>query len=244
MTKIEIEASSGNVFADLGIAQPEETLIQADLALEIGRHIAEQGWTQTHAARVLGIGQSDVSNIVRGRLKGFSIERLVRLLGELGQSVKVVVADLKRDEADVFAVLDETIPDTPETQTVGTQEWLRPKLTEVMMQTRQHAGLTQAQLAARMGASLATVKELENADNDHTFGGVLAYLTAVEAELLVAVRQDGHVLQASRDCWLIDVPNSIDTVNMPTIQARYDIEPTEFTFDMPHLMAQEQAFAP
>ncbi|SEJ79496.1 Predicted DNA-binding protein, contains XRE-type HTH domain [Deinococcus reticulitermitis] len=93
MTKMQIEASSGNVFADLGIAEPEEALIQADLALAIGRHIAGQGWTQTHAARVLGVQQSDVSNIVRGRLKGFSIERLVRLLGKLGQSVRVVVAD-------------------------------------------------------------------------------------------------------------------------------------------------------
>lgn len=91
MTKIEFEASSGNIFADLGIPEPEEALIQADLALEIGRHIADQGWTQKQAAKALGLQQSDVSNIVRGRLKGFSIERLIKLLRSLGQTVHVVV---------------------------------------------------------------------------------------------------------------------------------------------------------
>ena len=228
MTKIEFEASSGNVFADLGICDPEEALIQADLALEIGRHIAEQGWTQTHAAKVLGIQQSDVSNIVRGRLKGFSIERLVKMLRLLGQTVKVVVADrehtVRQNEQDVFSVLDELIPDTLETRTVGAQEWLRLKLTEVMTEARRHVSLTQAQLAARMGVQVALIKELESANSDRALDGVVAYLTAVDAELLVAVRQGAQILQASRDCWLVDVPNVMETVELQQVQAEFEFE--------------------
>ena len=99
MTKIEIEASSGNVFADLGISQPEEALIQADLALAIGRRVAQEGWTQKAAAEVLGVKQSDVSNIIRGRLKGFSIERLIKMLRLLGHGVSVTVTDLQDSHA-------------------------------------------------------------------------------------------------------------------------------------------------
>lgn len=103
MTKIEIEESSGNIFADLGVPQPEETLIQADLALAIGRRISQEGWTQKQAAEVLGVRQSDVSNIVRGKLKGFSIERLVRLLRSLDCEIQVVVKDKRASEATWFS---------------------------------------------------------------------------------------------------------------------------------------------
>ena len=104
MTKIEIEASSGNIFADLGIPQPEEALIQADLALAIGHRIAQKGWTQKAAAEVLGVQQSDVSNIVRGRLKGFSIERLIKLLRLLGHGVSVTITDIQDSHALKWAI--------------------------------------------------------------------------------------------------------------------------------------------
>lgn len=90
-SSMAIERSSGNVFADLGIPQPEETRIQADLALAIAREVRERTWTQAQAATLLGVSQSDVSNIVRGKLKGFSIERLMRLLNLLDCEVEVVV---------------------------------------------------------------------------------------------------------------------------------------------------------
>lgn len=103
MTKIEMETSSGNIFADLGIPEPEEALIQADLALAIGRRISHEGWTQKQAAEVLGVRQSDVSNIVRGKLKGFSIERLVRLLRSLNCEIQVVVKDKQASEPTWFS---------------------------------------------------------------------------------------------------------------------------------------------
>ncbi|PTA66929.1 helix-turn-helix domain-containing protein [Deinococcus arcticus] len=96
-SEIEFEKSSGNIFADLGLDNPGESLIQADLALAIAREVRERAWTQAQAAAVMGVSQSDVSNIVRGKLKGFSIERLTRLLGFLDCEVEVVVRSRHAD---------------------------------------------------------------------------------------------------------------------------------------------------
>jgi predicted XRE-type DNA-binding protein len=89
--EVEVEDSSGNVFADLGLPDPEERLAKADLAIAIARSIRERGLTQAQAAELLGIAQPDVSNVVRGRLSGYSIERLTRLLNRLGQDVEITV---------------------------------------------------------------------------------------------------------------------------------------------------------
>lgn len=83
--------SSGNVFADLGLPDADELLARADLALQIGRIVEERGLTQAQAAEVLGVDQPKVSALVRGRLEGFSIERLTRFLNALGQDVEIVV---------------------------------------------------------------------------------------------------------------------------------------------------------
>src|ERR1700682_6383008 len=71
-------ASSGNVFADLGFANPEEELIKAKLVREIRGIIKRRKLTQTRAAAVLGLKQPDVSALVTGRVGKFSIDRLVR----------------------------------------------------------------------------------------------------------------------------------------------------------------------
>jgi predicted XRE-type DNA-binding protein len=89
--KIQVEEGSGNVFADLGLPDPEERLAKAMLSRQIDRLIHDRGITQTQAAGLLGIKQPDVSNIVRGRLSGWSIERLTRLLNRLGQDVEITV---------------------------------------------------------------------------------------------------------------------------------------------------------
>lgn len=89
--EIEIEESSGNVFADLGLPDPEERLAKADLAIAIARTIRDRGLTQTEAAALLGITQPDVSNLARGSLSDWSIERLTRLLNRLGQDVEITV---------------------------------------------------------------------------------------------------------------------------------------------------------
>jgi len=89
--EIEYEESSGNVFADLGLPNPEERLMKADLAIQIGRIIRDRGLTQRQAAEEMGVDQPKVSNILNGRLSGISMERLTVLLMRLGSDVEMVV---------------------------------------------------------------------------------------------------------------------------------------------------------
>jgi len=90
-SRTDVKKSSGNVFADLGIAQPAEALAKAELARQIARAIERKGLTQVQAAKVLGIDQAKVSAVTRGRLRGFSTDRLFRLLNALGQDVEIRV---------------------------------------------------------------------------------------------------------------------------------------------------------
>lgn len=83
--------SSGNVFADLGLPNPEEALAKAELANKIAVLIQARKLTQAKAAKLLGIDQPKVSMLLRGRLTGFSIERLMRYLILLGQDIKISV---------------------------------------------------------------------------------------------------------------------------------------------------------
>ena len=85
------ELSSGNVFADLGHPDPETALAKANLARRIAATIEQRGWTQTEAAAVLGVDQPKVSAIVRGRLRGFTIDRLMSFLTRLDLDVDVTV---------------------------------------------------------------------------------------------------------------------------------------------------------
>ena len=82
---------SGNIFADLGIAEPEEALAKAALAHRIVEIIARRGWTQDRAAEALGIDPPKVSTLLRGHLGGFSLERLLRFLTALDQDEAIVV---------------------------------------------------------------------------------------------------------------------------------------------------------
>jgi predicted XRE-type DNA-binding protein len=90
------EESSGNVFADLGLPNAEELQAKADLAFEISRTIEERKLTQAEAAEILGVDQPKVSALVRGRLSGFSMERLYRFLNALGRDVEIVVQPVSR----------------------------------------------------------------------------------------------------------------------------------------------------
>lgn len=80
---------SGNVFADLGRSDSDEALAKVKLAYQISALIESAGLTQVQAAKRLGIDQPKVSALLRGRLAGFSIERLFRFLNELGQDVEI-----------------------------------------------------------------------------------------------------------------------------------------------------------
>lgn len=88
-----VEESSGNVFADLGYPNAEEALAKSRLAQRIGDIIEKQELTQVEAASILGIDQPKVSKLMRGQLREFSTERLIRFLNALGQDVEIVVRD-------------------------------------------------------------------------------------------------------------------------------------------------------
>jgi predicted XRE-type DNA-binding protein len=87
----KITKSSGNVYADLGLRNPEEHALKAELVRRIAAAMKKQELTQTAAARRLGIEQPDVSKMLKGHFRQFSVERLMRFLVALGQDVHIVV---------------------------------------------------------------------------------------------------------------------------------------------------------
>lgn len=87
----EHEVGSGNVFADIGQPNAETHLLKAQLVSRIQDIIAERRLSQVKAAEVLGIAQPDLSNILRGRFRGYSVERIMRFLTALGCQVDIVV---------------------------------------------------------------------------------------------------------------------------------------------------------
>ncbi len=89
---LEITEGSGNVFADLGLSNPRERQAKARIALHIAQLIKSAGWKQAEAAEKMGLQQPDVSNIVNGRLKGFTLDRLFGCLDALGQKVEIEIS--------------------------------------------------------------------------------------------------------------------------------------------------------
>ncbi|MFZ4702272.1 MAG: helix-turn-helix domain-containing protein, partial [Candidatus Methylumidiphilus sp.] len=89
--EIPVRASSGNLFADLGRPDAEEALARVRLAQQIAEIIERQTLSQAEAAELMGLDQPKVSALVRGRLSGFSTDRLLRCLMLLGQDVDIVV---------------------------------------------------------------------------------------------------------------------------------------------------------
>lgn len=91
--EIPVRASSGNIFADLGRPDADEALARVRLAQQIAEIIDRRTLSQTEAADIMGLDQPKVSALVRGRLSGFSTDRLLRCLMQLGQDVDIVVRD-------------------------------------------------------------------------------------------------------------------------------------------------------
>ncbi len=93
---IEVKRSSGNVFSDLGIAEPEEELTKAKLASEIRQVIRRKRLTQVAAAKLMKVDQPKVSALLNGRLTNFSSARMMRLLISLGQDVDITIREKPR----------------------------------------------------------------------------------------------------------------------------------------------------
>jgi predicted XRE-type DNA-binding protein len=86
---MDVGRGSANVFADLRLPDPEQWLAKAELANEICALIKADGLTQHQAARKLAVDQPKVSALMRGRLKGFSSDRLLRFITLLGRDIQI-----------------------------------------------------------------------------------------------------------------------------------------------------------
>jgi predicted XRE-type DNA-binding protein len=92
----EVEVGSGNVFTDLGLPDSADLLLKAQIVAELHRLIRARKLTQITAAKLIGIAQPDLSNLLRGRLRGYSAERLMRMLTAFEQDVEIVVRPHRR----------------------------------------------------------------------------------------------------------------------------------------------------
>ena len=90
-TDVTVERSSGNVFADLGFPDADTHLVKAELVSRIDDIVRDRGITQTEAARLMGLSQPDVSRLLRGDFRQYSLERLFRLLNALGRDIDIVI---------------------------------------------------------------------------------------------------------------------------------------------------------
>ena len=90
---VMIERGGGNVFADLELPEADAHMLKAELVTRIDRIIRRRGLTQVRAAKLLGLSQPDVSRLLRGDFREYSMERLLRLLTVLGRDVEIVIRE-------------------------------------------------------------------------------------------------------------------------------------------------------
>jgi predicted XRE-type DNA-binding protein len=89
--KSKITQSSGNIFADLGLENPQEHYVKAHLVMLISKMIESQRLTQGQAASLIGLRQPDMSKLLRGKFGGFSLERLLKFVRALGSDVEIKI---------------------------------------------------------------------------------------------------------------------------------------------------------
>jgi len=103
---VEVFVGSGNVFEDLGYPNPEESQAKADLSRQIHQIIKNRKLTQKKAAEIMGIDQPKVSDLVRGKLSKYTLDRLIRFLRLLGRDIEIrVKRHTKRSESSSLLVI-------------------------------------------------------------------------------------------------------------------------------------------
>ena len=103
-----IEPGSGNVFADLGRPGADAHLLKAELVGRIDALVRRRGITQAEAGRLLGLTQPDVSRLLRGDFREYSLERLFRLLNALGRDVDIVIRPPRSDDGGRLRIAADT----------------------------------------------------------------------------------------------------------------------------------------
>ena len=98
MAKRTRRRASRNVFDDLGFGpeEAENLRIRADLMIALSKLIEDRGLTQVQAAKVFGVSQPRVSDLVRGKIERFSVDTLIAMLGAAGVRVRVTTRQSAR----------------------------------------------------------------------------------------------------------------------------------------------------
>lgn len=92
-----VTEGSGNVFADLGLPNPEQELLKAQLTLQIYTILKDSGMRQVEIAKILGVQQPQVSLLMRNRAGNFSVGRLMEFLTALRQDVEITVRPTRKE---------------------------------------------------------------------------------------------------------------------------------------------------
>ena len=90
---VPIERGGKNVFADLGLPDADTHMLKAELVAHVDKIIRQRGLTQVKAAKLLGLSQPDVSRLLRGDFREYSMERLLRLMTALGRDVEIAIRE-------------------------------------------------------------------------------------------------------------------------------------------------------
>lgn len=96
MSDTRVEIGEGSIYKDLGLKNSEEMETKSNLVMEIDNAIKKRKLTQIQAAEIFGISQPKLSELLNGRFRGYSVERLIHFLNELGQDVDIVVKSKPR----------------------------------------------------------------------------------------------------------------------------------------------------
>ena len=95
---VEVHKSSGNIFADLGLPDPETHMLKAQIVTELYRLTTERKLTQAQAGKLMGLTQPEVSRLFKGTFREYSVERLMSFLTAFDQEVEIVTRPLPAGE--------------------------------------------------------------------------------------------------------------------------------------------------
>ena len=102
--RIQIEKGSGNVLADIGLPNPEEALAKAEIARQVNRILVARKLSQAEAGVILGIAQPRVSDLFRGRLGRFSLDKLIDFAKRSGNDVEIRIKPSRRPRLKVLRI--------------------------------------------------------------------------------------------------------------------------------------------
>src|SRR5713226_5132023 len=122
---VRVTEGSGNVFADLGLPNPEQELLKAQLTLQIHTILKASGMTQVEIAKILGVQQPQVSLLMRNRAGNFSVGRLMEFLTALRRDVQITVRPTRKEHgalsvisAKPNSIAPSNAPSPPETRSI------------------------------------------------------------------------------------------------------------------------------